>query len=698
MFDLFSGWFSTPPVQPTPRPVVTTSSDDDSPSSPEDSSWGLDGWASSPSIAGSQLPPGFCRLSNNCWANAFLSMVVAVPSLRQIYETVANRNAEVGPNLQKVLIAYDRACQTGEPVDKMVSQAFRMALNRLNSSISKSKHDQADAHEAFQTLTGAYEDVLKNTRQPLNSKLYCSLIKERHHHPRPVGVPVPGKGDPLGPNYVSTEQTDECDILLNLQGKKNYSINHLLSEHFSNTAVGPSEGGNYAVSDTHVQTFQLKQIKHRFCKAPEEFMLTLGRFGIKDSGSFKISDRVPIDRTLYLPAEVTPKGERVAYTLDSFIVHLGEDIESGHYVCYKKSGENWVEADDHRVRVVAESEIDQILKGNVNFSTSYMHHYALATPKTRAPAMPPAIVPPVLPAPATPQPAPAVPISFTPPSAVAAKPAVSITSTLKLSDVSQEPQKKILREIIWLHDGMRDILGYGSKHCSQEKLDQIKEPWLIGCRGMPLLEQLRRTQEHKANIKAEEEKQIKLGAFLQKLQEGSFENDDFEKDLTQQMRNDLRKLVYEAHKKKFGAAHVHKPEYNADYGRAALSKGDRRRTLLEAQAPDLVGENVVAQQALKHQNKKERLQAAYEKEQLEAFLDLLQNDALTKEQLIKAFERLEISELLRSEIYTDVWFSENKDGWSEAGETGKALIEKDPRCLSDILLLSIQSLAEKARK
>ena len=61
------------------------------------------------------------------------------------------------------------------------------------------------------------------------------------------------------------------------------------------------------------------------------------------------------ERLLEVPKEEWPI-DQLAYTLAAVIVHKGE-MNSGHYICYAREGEDWFLFDDSKVVLVNESEV-----------------------------------------------------------------------------------------------------------------------------------------------------------------------------------------------------------------------------------------------------------------------------------------------------------------------------------------------------
>lgn len=648
---------------------------------------------------------GFENMSNNCWINACLQMILLEPNLLQAYKTVANYHAQHGHKsdgvlLQNALIAYDNALCNQKPVPQHVSQEVRLAFHNLfgytNSAgreiFSANCHSQEDAHEALQMLLNENERILclESGNHPTFSSLYCPMVTIRKYIP----IGEQRDRDPKKKDYSQLDldnsskvEANGCQLTIDLNHASDLSDKTLVSKHFNNTAVEGCDPAQYLLPNKRVQTFKLIGESRQYTRVPLELMLTLSRF-IKDDYDNSMKNLAPVKmhRTLYLPSEATPENRLIPYELTSFIVHCG-GIDGGHYICYKKIGEQWIEANDKHVRPVLQDEIDAILQGQKGAEfTSYVHHYVLAQPKIRNPEYP--------------NPAePALP--FTPFSSSCLKdtslsPIHFSTSCLNEPMISstEAPDSclnkllnttlEVFRHAIWLHDQTPNVPNYGTcmLHLNPNQLQQIHLPWLIGPQGLSLWEQMIHIQKIKKGIALELEKEQVLVSFLKKI--GVLSNERLQADfqeLPQQIQWDLQGLVYEAHKLKFGEAHVHNRKFKHKYGEVILSQKDLDlgRTLLDAVAPAPApsGENIILQLAKKYHIEAEKIRLSYEKKQLQAFWELLQNKGLTNNQLVEAFERFEIRKELKEKIYFAIWSNDKT-------RDGKEAFKANPRCLLTI--------------
>ncbi len=519
---------------------------------------------------------GFRNLSANCWANALLQLMLTSPSLQDAYKTVAmkfiqdevEKNQRHGQNLLQALIAYHVAFAENRPVNQMVSQDVRLAFHHFfghNGVFSESPDDHEDAWEALQMLMGKYEIILKEIGQFPPAELYRSIETKRHY--RPVGDPREPdaaklqKDDysKLGENLTSSQTSFDYQIYLDLQNKGHLTFPALLLEYFRNTCPQGHDRSVYLRSDGKIQDFELIGETRQFTQTPDEFLLTIKRFGMsKDGVGYKVLSQLAIERTLVLPAMATAAGIPFAYALDGFIVH-GGGYGVGHYVAYKKIDGRWVECNDHRVRFVSDEEIDRILHGlhaNGPKYTSYIHHYSRIDGPVQAPAV------------------------DVPNKEQCERVIAHIERGSSLEDL------ETLRRIVWIDGGAVTYPNFGEivLKSHPQIVKEITLPYLIGG-GLNLIDQL-------------------------------------------------------------------------------LAVEKRKLAILSADP-----------------NQAEKLQYAYERDQLQAFHDLLIIPELKNIQLFEAFKRLDVRDDLKEKLYWLIWIDH---GMKEIANYGSKKFQENPRCLLEI--------------
>ncbi len=671
---------------------------------------------------------GFGNLGANCWANSLLSMILSMPNFKRAYEAVANHYAQDNLNAQNqlhgkallnALQAYEAALMLKQPVPASISQDVRLAFNHFFGRVnpltfheifSKQTYRQEDAWEGMQMLMGRYEHIMRldGNTNPL-PRPYSLLQTKRHYHP--IGEPQPADQEKLRKDdysrltidNVSSMTHDDYQIILDLQNNGHLSFRQLLSEYFRNTHLQGHDAGTYLLPDGQVQQFQLIGEGRQFVQAPEELLLTIKRFGASMEGvGFKIATPLAIHQTLVLPADATSVNVPIAYELDAFNVHSG-DFGGGHYIAYRKINGQWIEANDGYVRFISEQEIDQILFGQKRPTfTSYMHHYTRIPELRQQEAIASAnIVPSIVRDPVA-------GIEKASQEMIACeqtrKQLEAFTRVLSRTDASPSDLSAALQELektspgvidrfrysIWVNDKTPDVHDHGTTTLrnNPKKLQEIKLPWLISPAGANLIEQMIIMQRRKLEIATEKWKEAQLRAFLEKVKSPSVSNEELLtalRALPEKVQHSLHGLIYQSHLKKFGESHVHKEEYQNRYGEVALEKGDIRKTLTEATGSvlNLWGTNIIEQLISDHSIKGEKLQCAYEKEQLIGFLDLMfrsPND-ISNPQLLKAFERLDIRNEIKEKLYWHIWYAYRMP---QIDDYGTNTFKTNPRTLLEI--------------
>ncbi|MBS0620958.1 MAG: hypothetical protein JSS61_05830 [Verrucomicrobia bacterium] len=299
---------------------------------------------------------GFRNSANNCWANAFLQMVLNTPSLEEMYRVVANANPNVQAKMLRALEQYRNT--SSEPADAAVSQGVREAFHELFNRFSPSASRQEDADEARSSLVEAYSLLMPDSPHftPLETITECQLVNLLPCDPNNVR-------DRTQLNQDNTIRSTERTNLIPLHIAPGVPFEYLL-EGFFHTDLNQDDLATYWTPDGNLGSYKRLSETHCFTKEPEEFFLRLNRFQMDGS---KIGDRVDVPRYLTLPAHTG------RYALDSFIQHLGATSRSGHYIAYKRVDGRWYCCNDATVRAVSEADVDQALR------TSYIYHYSKTT-------------------------------------------------------------------------------------------------------------------------------------------------------------------------------------------------------------------------------------------------------------------------------------------------------------------------------
>jgi hypothetical protein len=531
------------------------------------------------------LSVGFRNLSANCWANSLLQLLLVSPSLQNAYTAVAMKylqdkdgtNQDHGESLHLALVAYHIAFADGRPVEANVTQNVRLAFHHFfgqsGEIFSASPDVHEDACEAIQVVMSRYEEILKEAKQFPPAELYRPMETTRIY--RPVGEPrdpdpvklLQKDGYSKLEDLTSSQTNADYQICLDLQNRGHLTFSALLLEHFRNTCVQGHDPSVYLRPDGKIQDFELIGERRKFTQTPDEFLLTIKRFGMRQGTGYKVLSQINIERTVVLPAIATAAGSPIAYALDGFIVH-GGGYGVGHYVAYKKIDGQWVECNDSRVRFVTTDEIDRILHGlhaNGPKYTSYIHHYS----RTDEPVQEPVVDQEAI--------------------ARAKEHCEKVIAHLMSgSSLEDLPIKALetLRHIVWIYGGAVTYPNFGQIVLQSQPgiLKEITLPFLMGG-GLNLIEQMIAVEKCKLAI------------------------------------------------------------LSADPLQA------------------------------------EKLQYGYERDQLQAFHDLLTTPGLSNAQLFEAFRRLDVRVDLKEKLYWYIWIDH---GMKEITDYGRNKFKENPRCILEI--------------
>jgi ubiquitin C-terminal hydrolase len=675
----------------------------------------------------SDFAVGFGNLGANCWANSLLSMLLSMPNFKRAYETVANHYAKDHANLQNqthgkallnALQIYEAALIMKQPVPASISQDIRLAFHHffghrnplsLHEIFSNQSYRQEDAWEAMQMLMGHYEQIMRQDANTDPLPRPYSLLQTKRHY-RPIGESQPADREKLlRDDYsrltidnVSSVINNDYQIILDLQNKGHLSFPELLSEYFRNTHLQSHNTSTYLLPDERVQQFELIGEGRQFVQVPEELLLIIKRFGASTEGvGYKIATPLAIRQTFVLPEDATSANIPVVYELNAFNIHSG-DFSGGHYIAYRKINGQWIEANDSHVRFISEQEIDQILFGQKGPTfTSYMHHYTRVPESRQQEAIASANhVPSMIKTPAS-------GVDKVTEEKLACEQTMKqlevfnglLRTDANLSDLStslQELEKiapgtvERLRYVIWVNDKTPDVYDYGTTtlHNHPRRLQEIKLPWLIFSTGANLIEQELTVQRKKLEIATEKFKEAQLRFFLEKVKSPSVSNEELLialQALPEKVQHSLHGLIYHVHLKKFGKEHVNKEEYHNEYGKLALENGDLRKILTGATESvlNIWGKNIIEQLISEHHIQTKKLQYAYEKEQFQAFHDLMLRspNEISNDQLFKIFECLDVRNEIKEKLYWHIWYGHRMP---QIYDYGSNTFKNNPRCLLEI--------------
>lgn len=328
---------------------------------------------------------GFSRMGCNCWVNSLLSMIIANPTLLEVYEKVADHYEKQYPALKKALVAYYDALEANTPVPAGVTQEVRLVFNALFGKkdpvsgaavFSADSSAQEDAREALESLIAHAIDVLKITPKSL-----CPMETTMTFHPIETPQDAPfweaAKFTQLDANHSFTQKQNQYQISIDVTDQKIIPFEMLLKNYFVNEDQGVE--GKYLTSDSKVQKFRRISATCKFVEPPLELILNVNRGAQHANGiCYKVKTPVMVPQHLVLPSCATKANQPIPYELDSFVLHTGE-LGYGHYMCYRKIDGLWIELNDDKTRNVEEKEMNDILQGKKGAGfTSVIHHYNLS--------------------------------------------------------------------------------------------------------------------------------------------------------------------------------------------------------------------------------------------------------------------------------------------------------------------------------
>lgn len=129
----------------------------------------------------------------------------------------------------------------------------------------------------------------------------------------------------------------------------------------------------------------------RVKEAPDVLVIHLKRFKVEEGGDrfVKFGCRIVFNLDLKFFDPVTPSSNFIyfkndtfnvdkAYTLSSFIVHIGSSVDQGHYISIVKIMNEWVLFDDDKVEVISEDRIHDFY-GDATNGCGYIFFYKVVS-------------------------------------------------------------------------------------------------------------------------------------------------------------------------------------------------------------------------------------------------------------------------------------------------------------------------------
>lgn len=338
--------------------------------------------------------PGFKNEGSNCAFNACLQVLFHQPDFRRIYEEVAiycNTQADkddqqCGQNMLAVLKSYNDNDASTPKGSSNASQKMRLAMHHLNKKIGKQSLQHEDAHEIFVTIFTKYEEILKEkykkTPQSTIKEIEEEIIKNSKIHFKKIitkyfevgaSIPIPESipSELASDNALKKEEIQQqLKITLN-PSKRSLNFNELFQEFFSKKENN-SEFDTKLMQNAECVQAKLIKEEQKFHAPPNYLIIQFARFIQTERGASKVDIPIHgISEELNLEPSHSCNNSPRSYQLTSFITHQGE-LNSGHYIAYRKLGNQWVRCDDQYISYDSLNWLQDLQK-------SYLCFYKLKT-------------------------------------------------------------------------------------------------------------------------------------------------------------------------------------------------------------------------------------------------------------------------------------------------------------------------------
>lgn len=315
-------------------------------------------------------PVGFENKSNNCGFNSCLQMIINEPALLDIYTTVASHYAkstkaedqECGNWMLSTLDFYDQAIKEQEPISEEVSNKLRLAMHYLSPKEISSKHGtQEDASEILTILFAKNDDILKKQNLINTSSINYKLENVTFYRPKRVLSEIPHKDCSfLNPDNTYRKERINYGIKIDFDAKqKNFTLSSLLEKYFCDEQIGiGSETRRYLVDGIYTEVSLVKE-EIKLDALPKDLYINFARFK---------ADRTKLTSPIEIPEKLDAKLLNIkgsflgSYELSSFIVHLGNSLDDGHYMAYRKVLDQWIECNDERVSLRSKKQVLEAAK------------------------------------------------------------------------------------------------------------------------------------------------------------------------------------------------------------------------------------------------------------------------------------------------------------------------------------------------
>lgn len=320
-----------------------------------------------------EMPLGLTNSGNNCWANSMIQFMKNIPKIKNSISNLGFFSRLRG--IKSLLSTYQNEEKNSHVrISSVDSQNLRRLISSISPDIiSPDVSRQEDAHEAFAIIS----DLLPKS---IMKKSYTYSMEN-------LSKPKPGSGPNRKELYIRDEKTfvksqnEELSFIpLSIFPSRFFTpcLSDLIDFSFNSTDLGDNHA-ELEGEDGKLHSYDLKSENWCYISAPEDIFFSLNRFvakthvdptsGERKFHSEKICSKVNVPLVLQLKKEKHIIESDAGYELDSFIIHRGDSVERGHYICCVKKNNHWYECNDSDVRLLSENEATELA------SSSYLVHY-----------------------------------------------------------------------------------------------------------------------------------------------------------------------------------------------------------------------------------------------------------------------------------------------------------------------------------
>jgi ubiquitin C-terminal hydrolase len=282
---------------------------------------------------------GLRNLGNFCYMNASLQAVLVFEALvREVCDEALVRRVQAGmaEGKEPLCSVLRKFWLEAQAASGQVLSAARIKAVIESSNAQFVGNDQEDAHEFFSTFINLLEDEYRETTKEEQGPVFGHFSLSIQHT---LACQECGQGrsfeEPfldLSLEHVASDEAVPVSVLL---------------EHFMQTErdlewkcpLGCT-GGRATLA-------------HCMARSPRILLLQVKRFATSEDGRsfFKIKNPVQVPEYLDVTPVMQQQQEGAAaqgylYQLRAVVVHRGETIRGGHYICFARKDEQWLRYND----------------------------------------------------------------------------------------------------------------------------------------------------------------------------------------------------------------------------------------------------------------------------------------------------------------------------------------------------------------